>query len=229
MGLALIGRKGEKFMLKSELLERLKDIADDADINETILSIEDFAKSSKFDTNKLTIEDFKNVLANNKEIKAYYTSALDSGISKAVNSHDEKFKKEKLPLLVDAEIKKRSNEGKSETEIQLQEMKEQLEKMKAEKLKADMSAKYTKVLSEKGLSTELIDFVLGADDETTTANIDKINSIIGNVANSRVKEKIGESSYKQEGISNSNVGKITWEQVVENPKLYSDYMSQNKE
>lgn len=216
-------------MLKSELLEKLKDIADDADINETILSIEDFAKSSKFDTNKLTIEDFKNVLANNKEIKAYYTSALDSGISKAVNSHDEKFKKEKLPLLVDAEIKKRSNEGKSETEIQLQEMKEQLEKMKAEKLKADMSAKYTKVLSEKGLSTELIDFVLGADDETTTANIDKINSIIGNVANSRVKEKIGESSYKQEGISDSNVGKITWEQVVENPKLYSDYMSQNKE
>ena len=71
--------------------------------------------------------------------------------------------------------------------------------------------------------------MLGADDETTTANIDKINSIIGNVANSRVKEKIGESSYKQEGISNSNVGKITWEQVVENPKLYSDYMSQNKE
>lgn len=216
-------------MIKSELLEKLKDIADDADINETILSIEDFAKSSKFDTNKLTIEDFKNVLANNKEIKAYYTSALDSGISKAVNSHDEKFKKEKLPGIIESEIKKRSNEGKSETEIQLQEMKEQLEKMKAEKLKADMSAKYTKVLSEKGLSAELIDFVLGADDETTTANIDKINSIIGNVANSRVKEKIGESSYKQEGISNSNVGKITWEQVVENPKLYSDYMSQNKE
>ena len=120
-----------------------------------------------------------------------------------------------MPLLVDAEIKKRSNEGKSETEIQLQEMKEQLEKMKAEKLKADMSAKYTKVLSEKGLSTELIDFVLGADDETTTANIDKINSIIGNVANNRVKEKIGESSYKQEGTKNTNVGKITWEQVVE--------------
>ena len=216
-------------MLKSELLERLKDIADDADVNETILGIEDFAKSSKFDTNKLTIEDFKNVLANNKEIKAYYTSALDSGISKAVNSHDEKFKKEKLPGIIESEIKKRSNEGKSETEIQLQEMKEQLEKMKAEKLKADMSAKYTKVLSEKGLSTELIDFVLGADDETTTANIDKINSIIGNVANSRVKEKIGESSYKQEGTKNTNVGKITWEQVVENPKLYSDYMSQNKE
>ena len=122
-------------MLKSELLEKLKDIADDADINETILSIEDFAKSSKFDTNKLTIEDFKNVLANNKEIKAYYTSALDSGISKAVNSHDEKFKKEKLPGIIEAEIKKRSNEGKSETEIQLQEMKEQLEKMKAEKLR----------------------------------------------------------------------------------------------
>ena len=31
-------------MLKSELLEKLKDIADDADINETILSMDDYAK-----------------------------------------------------------------------------------------------------------------------------------------------------------------------------------------
>ena len=212
-------------MKKSELLEKLKDIQEDAEIDETINGIEGLIKPST-NLETLSVDDFKNMLANNKEIKGYYTSSIDSAISKAIDSHDKKFMAEKLPSLVETEIKKRSNEGKSETEIQLQEMKEQLEKMKAEKLKADMSAKYTKVLSEKGLSTELIDFVLGADDETTTANIDKINSIIGNVANSRVKEKIGESSYKQEGTKNTNVGKITWEQVVENPELLPQYQEQ---
>ena len=90
-------------MLKSELLEKLKDINDDTDINETILSIEDFAKSSskldgskltvgKLDVSKLTVEDFKNVLENNQMIKGYYTSQMDSAISKAINSHDKKFR-----------------------------------------------------------------------------------------------------------------------------------------
>ena len=41
-------------MLKSELLEKLKDIAEDADINETILNMEDFAKSSKVDVKTCT-------------------------------------------------------------------------------------------------------------------------------------------------------------------------------
>ena len=44
-------------MLKSKLLEKLKDIADDADVNEAILSIDDFAKSSEIDVKKLTVDD----------------------------------------------------------------------------------------------------------------------------------------------------------------------------
>ena len=57
-------------MLKSELLEKLKDIADDADINETILKMDDFAKSSEIDVNKITLDDYKNMLANNEIVKA---------------------------------------------------------------------------------------------------------------------------------------------------------------
>ena len=39
-------------MLKSELLKKSKDIAEDADVNEAILSIDDFAKSSEIDVKK---------------------------------------------------------------------------------------------------------------------------------------------------------------------------------
>ena len=98
-------------MLKKELIEKLKDIDDNADINETILAMEDFAKSSELDVTKLTIEDYKNVLEKNETIKGYNQSQLDSAISKAINSHDDKFQKEKLPSIIEEELKKRSNEG----------------------------------------------------------------------------------------------------------------------
>ena len=57
-------------MLKSELLEKLKDIAEDADVNETILSMDDFAKSSEIDVTKITLDDYKNMLDNNEIVKA---------------------------------------------------------------------------------------------------------------------------------------------------------------
>ena len=73
-------------MKKSELLEILKDIEDDSEINETIQGIEGLAKSSTLDVNKLTIEDFKNILENNAAIKGYNASTLDSVRSKAVET-----------------------------------------------------------------------------------------------------------------------------------------------
>ena len=120
-------------MLKSELLEKLKDIAEDADVNEAILSIDDFAKSSEIDITKLTIDDYKNMLANNEVIKAYYQSSFDSAVGSAVTKHDQKFMKEKFPTLLEEEIKKRDTSNLTPEQIQLKELQEQLDAMKAEK------------------------------------------------------------------------------------------------
>ena len=86
-------------MLKSELLEKLKEINDDTDINETILSIEDFAKSSskldgskltvgKLDVSKLTIEDYKRILETNEvarlQREAFYSFCKETGVKKVI-------------------------------------------------------------------------------------------------------------------------------------------------
>ena len=120
-------------MLKSELLEKLKDIAEDADVNEAILSIDDFAKSSEIDVKKLTVDDYKNMLANNEVIKAYYQSSFDSAVGSAVTKHDQKFMKEKFPTLLEEEIKKRDTSNLTPEQIQLKELQAQLDAMKAEK------------------------------------------------------------------------------------------------
>ena len=206
-------------MLKSELLEKLKDIADDADINETILKMDDFAKSSKIDVTKMTIDDYKNMLANNDIIKAYYQSSFDSAVGKAVTNHDEKFKKEKLPKLIDEAVKAKTSEGLTPEQKQLRELQEQLEQMKLEKAKAELLEANRNKLKGQGLDTSLAKYI--NSDEDITFFKELINSSV----QAGIKEKLGNSNYKPVS-STGDVNSITKEQFnkmnyTEKLKLYN--------
>ena len=93
-------------MLKNEILEKLKDIDDNTDITEETLG---FAKP-KFDVNNVSLDEYKELLANNKEIKGYYTSSVDSKVSKGIES----WKKNNLEKIVEERIKAKSTEGLTE-------------------------------------------------------------------------------------------------------------------
>ena len=206
-------------MLKSELLEKIKDIADDADINETIQGMEDFAKSSKVDVTKLTIDDYKNMLANNDIIKAYYQSSFDSAVGRAVTNHDEKFKKEKLPKLIDEAVKAKASEGLTPEQKQLRELREQLEQMKLEKAKAELLEANRNKLKGQGLDTSLAKYINSDEDITF------FKELIGNSVQAGIKEKLGNSNYKPVA-SSGDVNVITKEQFnkmsyTEKLKLYN--------
>lgn len=212
-------------MKKIELLELIKSFGDNDNILEALKDNEEIKGLAK-SLDDISIEDFKNILASNKEIRGYYTSEKDSAISKAINKHDEKFMAEKLPALVEAEIKKRSNEGLTEDQIKLKELQDKLAKMEQEKLRSDMSNKYIKVLKEKGLNTDLIDFVLGADEEATNNNIEKMATIFNSNVETKVKEKLNNSSYVPPDTKTTG-GKVTWDMVLDNPDLMGAYTKQN--
>lgn len=201
-------------MKKTDLLKLVEALGDEEEINETLKAIEEFkiGSAESIDLTKLTIDDYKNILENNATIKGYNQSSLDSAISKAINSHDEKFKVEKLPKLLDDAIKAKSNEGKSEIEIKFEEMQKQMENMKSEKTRAEMSSKYTKVLGEKGLPIELINYVLGADDETTTANIENIGTLFTGAIQANTKNLVNGSGYVPPAGTLGDKGGITKEQ-----------------
>lgn len=107
-------------------------------------------------------------------------------------------------------------------------MQKEIEAMKTEKARAELSSKYQKVLVEKGLPVDLTDFILGdGNEETINGNIEKFSNMFSSVADLKVKEKLGDSTYtppKSDGV----VGKITWEQVVANPSLMTQYNQQSK-
>lgn len=196
-------------MLKKELLELLKNAKDEDDIIETLQGIEELKKP-------LSLDEFKSQLEKNEVIKAYYQSTLDSGIGKGIAS----FKEKTLPRIIEEKLKEESNKKKSPEQIKIEELEQELAQIKKDKIKAEMSSKYAKVLNDRGMSTDLLEFVLGADDEITNKNIDTLSRIIDNGISSKVKEKITDNppipTNSEGGTELSGVEKLFYQN---NPNL----------
>ena len=179
-------------MKKIDLLKLIEGLEDETDVLDTLKEQEEIKGLIKpFDVNEITLEDFKKAIADNKEIRGYYTSEKDRAVSKGI----ETFKSNNLQKLIDEELKKKSNEGLSEEAIQLKELQAKFEALEKEKTISELKGKYTKSLLEKGLSTELVDFVFNEDEEIFNSNVDKINSIIKNSINLKTNEILNNNEY----------------------------------
>ena len=179
-------------MKKSELLKLIETIADDGDINEVILGADEFKGLGKVDLSKLTTDEFKNLLTTNEAIKGYMTSHDDSIRSSAV----ETFKSGKMKELIDKAVEEAKNGKKTPEQERIEELEKQFAESQAQIQRQNTINKYTGVLKEKGLPTELVDFVYGdGKEETIDKNIETLGTVFTSAIDSGVKSKLGTSSY----------------------------------
>lgn len=176
-------------MKKVDLLKLIETVADDGDINETLLGNEEF-KGLK-DLSKLSAEDITGILAGDVG-KGYMASHDDSVRSKAV----ETFKTGKMQDEIKKAVEAATNKKKTPEQEELEKLKKQFEDSQAELQREKTIGKYTKVLKEKGLPSELVDFIYGnGKEETIDKNIETIGTIFNGAVDSGVKSKLGSSSY----------------------------------
>ena len=76
-----------------------------------------------------------------------------------------------------------------------------IEQMEIENKKKDLFASATKKANEIGLPIDMVDFLIGKDEETTIANIDKIHNIFNDHINKSVDER-----FKQKGGNPAGTG-----------------------
>lgn len=191
-------------MKKIDLLKLIEGLEDETDVLDTLKEQEEIKGLIKpFDVNEITLEDFKKAIADNKEIRGYYASEKDRAVTKGI----ETFKSNNLQKLIDEELKKKSNEGLSEEAIQLKELQAKFEALEKEKTISELKGKYTKLLVEKGLNAELIDFVFNEDEEIFNSNVDKINSIIENSINAKTNEILNNNEYIPPSNGGSNLNR----------------------
>jgi len=113
--------------------------------------------------------DRVNDFLNTEDGKKTLQPKLDSYHSKSLES----WKTNNIAKLVDEEVKKRFPDADPK-DVELKKLKEDFEKMKQDALKKDLTNKALKIAQEKKLPTDLIDFFIGNDDDTTTANLEKL-------------------------------------------------------
>ena len=199
-------------MNKAELLALINEADDNADIDEIILS-NGFAKPIT------DVEGLNKLLESDKSLQGLFDKKVTTGI--------ENFKKNGMQKLIEAEVLKRTGKNETPEQKEIRELKERLDKADKEKAKAEMISKYKDVLTEKKIPSNMIDFLLAQDDETTEANIELFENSMKQYIETGIKAKLGDSEYTPP-TGGGNVGRVTWEQVIDNPSLYNTYLEQSK-
>ena len=199
-------------MLKSELLALINEADDNADIDEIILS-NGFAKPIT------DVEGLNKLLESDKSLQGLFDKKVTTGI--------ENFKKNGMQKIIEAEVLKRTGKNETPEQKEIRELKERLDKADKEKAKAEMISKYKDVLTEKKIPSNMIDFLLAEDDETTGANIELFENSMKQYIETGIKAKLGDSEYTPP-TGGGNVGRVTWEQGIDNPSLYNTYLEQSK-
>lgn len=215
-------------MLKKELLKLIEIIGDEGSIDE-VLSASDFAKSLV--NQGLTLDAFKEKLKVDKDFKAFLDSEKDKHYSKAL----ETWKTNNLNTLIDEEVKKRFPEADPK-DTELAKLKAEIEKMQKESIRKDLTNKAIKIATDKKLPVELVDYLIGQDEQTTTQNLEKLESIFGSHVETLVQERLKSSSYTPPK-GDSNVTKNPWSKehfnlteqgrlMNENPELANQFKAQ---
>lgn len=203
-------------MLKSELLEILKDIDDSADIDEVVSG------------NYLSLDNFKAKL-NEPDFKSFMDSEKDKHSSKAIATALENFKAKDMKKLIDAEVLKRTGDNETPEQKQIRELKEQFETLQKEKKHAEMVSKYKDVLNEKRIPSQLVDFLLADDEDITNANIDLFENSMKSFIDAKVEERMKDTSYTPPRDKGDNKKLSNEELKSMNFNEFAKYCEQNEE
>ncbi len=107
----------------------------------------------------------------------------------------ETWKTSSLPKVLDDEIKKRFPAADPK-DIELANIKKELEQIKNDASRKDLTNKALKIATEKNLPVELIDYLIGSDEESTTNNLNKFETVFNSKLTSSIEAKLkGDKNY----------------------------------
>lgn len=191
-------------MKKSELIELIKNIAEDDDVDETIKG----SKLAELFKNELTLDEIKNFIETNEEGKKYIQAYGDKRVTDGIKT----WKDKNLQTLINDEVLKATGKKKTPEQIKIEELEKQFNEQKMKAERAETIAKYKDVLAERKIPMEMIDYFLTDNEETTNTRIDNFRTYVDEMVNAGVKEKISDGSYTPPG--ENGAGDLTAEDIA---------------
>lgn len=177
-------------MNKTELLQLVNDIEDNASVDE-VLSQSDFAKSLK--NSGLTLDAFKGKV-NDPDFKSYLDSLKDTHFNTAL----ETWKNNNLQKIVDAELIKRDPQ-KTPEQLKIEELTRQFEEEKNQRQLSEQKSKLKDELREQNVDPRIIDLLINKDETVTKANIQLYLDANKNYIQKEVENRLKDGQYTPPG------------------------------
>ncbi|MGL5962748.1 MAG: DUF4355 domain-containing protein [Cetobacterium sp.] len=170
----------------------------------------------------LKTEDGKKILKeigfkdfNDETVMEYLNNDEGRKLSNSIvdKEYDRRFKKwqtEKLPVIIDEEVSKRTNTKEDPKDKIIREMRESQEKFQRE-IRTKDNRNFVLIEGNKiGMPNEFLDFIVSDSEEVTLENFNKISNVFTQHVNSLVQKTVEErlgTSYKPTGTGNK--GQLT--------------------
>lgn len=199
-------------MLKKEIAKLLEALNDDDNVDD-VISKSDLGKVLA--ASGLTLDAFKSKLESDPNFKSFMDSEKDKHSTKAL----ETWKTNNLQKEIDTEIKKRYPEQDPKDKANA-DLKAEIEKIKADNLRKDLVNSALKTMTEKKLPTDLVNFIVGNDEDTTNKNLETLSKAMGEHDNFVKTELLKSSSYVPPvGGSDEKPGSIARKLIDQNKNL----------
>lgn len=184
-------------MKKSELLKLLEGIDDEGSVDE-VLSKSDFAKS--LIDGGLTLDAFKEKIANDKSFKSFMDSENDKYHSKAL----ETWKSNNLQTIINDEVLKATGKKKTPEQIQIEELQKKFEAQEKENTRLKNESTVKSMLSEAGFDpSKTLEFFNIDDMENMETRIGNFKALIDEKTQAGIKDAIASGSYTPPGENGS--------------------------
>lgn len=149
---------------------------------------------------KVSVEEIQELLQSDKDLAKWLESEKDRHATKAINT----FKEKTMPKIIEEEIVKRTR-GKDEKDLQMEQLKREIEKIKRDKLRESLKNEAFKFMSKNKLPADLIDFFIKieSDDdeqgtkskEVTQANLNRLKEVWTNYLQQSVNERMKSNGF----------------------------------
>jgi hypothetical protein len=148
--------------------------------------------------------DVETVSKTNVEVKSYFDSEKDKHHNVAL----ETWKTNNLNGLIEEEVKKR-NPDKSPAEIEIAQLRKEIEDERKAGKREKLMNTAIKQANEKGLPVDILDYFVSDDEETTTANLAKLEEAYNKAVQASVEAKFKENGRTvPSGQGNAQAGSI---------------------
>jgi hypothetical protein len=148
-----------------------------------------------------TTPDRVNAFLNGEEGKKLLQPKLDSYHAKGLES----WKTNNVNKLVDEEVKKRFPDADPK-DVALKNLQAQLDKMQGDSLKKDLTNKTLKQFQDAKLPSELVDYMIGANEEETTKNVTALTALFAK-HDEAIKTEFAKSNSYIPPSTKGNLGK----------------------